>query len=101
MLSSNVQGQQNEKLGNFRMLMIEYQTLTENLKENYQNYKNFVLYSLDASHELILQYKEQQKLAVRALSQVFQNLCTQEQSFVDLQQGIQRDFSGFVDIIDT
>lgn len=53
MLSSNVQGQQNEKLGNFRILMIEYQNLTENLKENYTNYKNFVLYSLDASHELI------------------------------------------------
>lgn len=37
--------------------MAEYQALTESLRDNYTNFKNFILYSLDAEYELVKNFK--------------------------------------------
>ena len=58
--------------------MVEYQTLTENLRDNYTNFKNFILYSLDAEFELIKNFKSQQQYVIKALASVIQSITSSE-----------------------
>lgn len=51
--------------------MIEYQALTETLKESYGNFKAFVLQALEQEQEMVKSYKHQQISVIRSLSTLF------------------------------
>lgn len=52
--------------------------MTENLRDNYTNFKNFILYSLDAEFELIKNFKSQQQYVIKALASVIQSITSSE-----------------------
>jgi hypothetical protein len=70
LLSSNQQPQ-NEKVNSFQSLMIEYTNITDTLKEQYGNFKAYVISQIDNQQTQIKAFKALQNGFIKNLVGVF------------------------------
>ncbi|CDW77825.1 gram domain-containing protein [Stylonychia lemnae] len=85
----------------FQALMIEYQQLTDVLKETYNNFKAMLLLSIDQQYELVKTFKDSQITHIRQIYGVVCGLTSFEETFLNNQQQLNKDFLQYVKIMDT
>ena len=99
LLKGNFQGQ-NEKMTSFQNLMIEYQNITDALREGNSSYKAFVIQQTENVFELVRSFKQSQGTVLKALTGVIQNVVNQESILIESHHKVQKDFISFVQILD-
>jgi phage-related protein len=63
---------------NFQNLMIEYQNITDALREGNSNFKGYVMQQTENMFELVRSFKQSQQTVLKAITGVIQNVINQE-----------------------